>query len=145
MQDIKTFAQLKALTLGQPIELTCKRKIEDLEAYPDENMRLTLYTIQDDGNEVMKLHVSYELYDEYNKQFENHTYFDKNHRPCLNAREAGYYKINDILYVMANDNPHDYFSVLNVSKAYNYWLAVSEPGQTYIQWLESIVEQKLKL
>lgn len=138
-----TFKQLANLMInGATIEAECRSKCEDLESYVDGGMRLTVIGITEDHDDVIKLQVSYEKYEEHNKAFEKRNYYDKNGVPCLNAREAGYYTVKDTLYVMATDDPNDYF--ISLSDSANKWIVSylrnRHKDETYVAFLERMLD-----
>lgn len=142
-----TFKQLANLFInGATIEAECRKKCEDLEAYVDGGMRLTIIGMVEDHDGVIKLQISYEKYEEHNKAFEKRNYYDKQGVPCLNAREAGYYTVKDTLYVMETDDPNEYF--ISVSDTSNRWLRAylerRNEGETYVAFLERWLEDAYK-
>lgn len=139
-----TFTELlHLLNNKQTFEVSCLEKVEDLEAYPDKGMRLTITGGRHDHDGVIILNVSYEKYESYNEAFEKRNYYDKNHVACLNAREAGWYKVEDKLFVMDSDGPNTYFVELNDGA--NHWvreyLAYRQPNETYVAFLERLLDQ----
>lgn len=115
--------------------------VEDLECYPEKGMRATVISVVDDNDTgVLKLRVSYEKFDEYNKSFESYNYFDKARQPVLNARSAGYYTVEETIYVMANDKIEKYMRVLydNSTALYDAY-RLEAPGISYTLWLENKV------
>lgn len=123
---------------GATIDVECREKCEDLESYPEAGMRLTVTGAHEDRDGVINLEVSYAKYEEVNQTFESHNYYDKNSVACLNARQAGHYKVNDTLYVMNTDNPNDYFIPLEDSA--NRWIRAylrnRHTDETYVAYLE---------
>ena len=80
--------------------------IDDFETYAEGGMKARVigvipkYTSLPDPQEhVYILHIDYSEFDEYNKQFETYNYYDKNGDPILNARQAGFYNVNDTIYM----------------------------------------------
>jgi hypothetical protein len=137
-----TFRQLYNIFVnGAMFDLECREKIEDLESYPDKGTRLTVYGMRDDKDDVLALQVSYHKYDDYNTAFEKANYFDKEGRPCLTARDAGFYNVKDTLYVMATDNPNDYFISLDaLSNVFiNRYIDEKRDGETYVAFLERLL------
>lgn len=135
-------ALVVALEQGQRSNVYCKKLIEDLENYAETNMRLTLVSARGgDVNDVVKLQVSYEKYDEFNKSFESKNYFDRGGQAVLNAREAGYYKVNDVMYLMGESNPNDYFVVLEdrTAKLHDAYQKDKRDNESYVEYLERLV------
>lgn len=86
---------------------------------------------QDEGMMAIISHITYNMYEdivpenmchqffinqtpfeEENKKFETHNYYDTSGVPCLTAREAGLYKAEDQIY-LGNDLP---FEVVNTNE-----------------------------
>jgi hypothetical protein len=142
-----TFTELVNLLLkGATIEVECRKKVEDLEDYADAGMRLTIAGARESYDGVVILGVSYEKYDEFNKAFEKCNYFDKEGQPRLNAREAGYYKAKDTMYVMSTDDPNEYF--LSLEDSANKWIQEyfvrRHKDETYVAFLERTLSEASK-
>lgn len=140
-----TFTELSSLIRnGTTVDVDCLKKVEDLETYVEARMRLTIIdATPEDRDGVIVLTVSYAKYEEINKTFESHNYFDKNGVACLNARQAGFFSVEDTLYVMNTDDPNDYFIMLEDSA--NYWiqeyLKHRNKDETYVAFLERLLDQ----
>lgn len=88
----------------------------------------------------IKFMVSLAGFDVYNKQFESSDFFDKDGVPCLTAREAGWYKETQYVYL----NPAEIFELIqpldgvcsDISALFSEYTN-SESNLTYTQWLES--------
>jgi hypothetical protein len=130
-----------ALAQGIQMDVQCKKLVEDLEAYPEEGVRLTIKSVSSgDVNDVVKCEVTYEKFDDINRPYESSNYFDKSGNAKLTARESGNYTINETLYFMTDSDPNDYFVELNVGplfKAYN--ANRKDSSETYVQYLERLV------
>ena len=138
-----TFTELNEVLLnGATIEVECRKKVEDLEDYADTGMRLTITGSRESHDDVVILEMSYEKYDEFNKTFEKRNYYDKDGQPCLNAREAGYYKAKDTMYVMNTDDPNEYF--LSLEDGSGRWIQAylqsRREGETYVAFLENLLD-----
>ena len=142
-----TFTELNEVLLNSAtIEVECRKKVEDLEDYADTGMRLTITGSRESYDGIVILEVSYEKYDEFNKAFEKHNYYDKEGQPRLNAREAGYYKAKDTMYVMNTDNPNEYF--LSLEDSANKWIQEyfvrRHKDETYVAFLERTLSEASK-
>lgn len=138
------FSELRQLIEDRgAVNVTCMKGIDDLETYAEPGMRLTITGGDEQHDGVLKLRVSYEDFDEFNKQFESANYFDGNRQPVLTAREAGFYKVKDTIYVMADDEFERFFSTLDSTKLYDQYKA-ERSNIPYVQWLENKVEQLSK-
>lgn len=140
-RDLKD--QLPALRQRGPVNVEfVKDAMDYAEAYPEGGMRATVLDITTDDEDVLRLHLSFEAFDEYNKAFESHNYFDRDGQPTLTARDAGYYSVKDHVYVMAGDDISTYFTLMgtSASKLHQQYLdECGDKGITYVQWLEAKV------
>ena len=122
-------------------------KTADLETYAEPGMRAVVVNIKEDYHDemdtVLVIAVDYSKYDEFNKQFETYNYYDKEGIACLNARQAGWYKPVDTIYVMADDNVEDYMTLINEASnnLYEMFLA-AKVDKSYTQWLEQVLVDK---
>lgn len=141
--NFRNIAEL--VNTGKPVDVEFKEKIEDLESYPEKGMRATVTGAvidheEYDGDAVIRLFVDYSKFDAENASLEAHNYYDKNGEPTLTAREAGWYKIKDTLYVMANDDAEAYLTILakQTTELFEEYKA-SNSTLSYVAWLESKV------
>lgn len=126
-----------------PVNVEFVRGVVDLECYPEKGMRATILSILENSDkDILKLRVSYEKFDEFNKAFESYNYFDKAGKPTLNARAAGYYNIEETIYVMAGDKVETYMRVLNDNSTALYdAYRLEAPAISYTLWLENLVQR----
>ena len=96
--EVEKRLQLAKSMVGKVVEFTTG--VEELEEYMEPQMRAIVTAVttgqfhqEDDtlNEAVFKITFSFESFDQYNRRFESATYYDKNRRPCLTAREAGFY------------------------------------------------------
>lgn len=126
------------------VDVEFTSKTHDLETYAEPCMRATLKGVRDDHDGVLRLQISYEKYDEYNEQFESHNYWgvlSKGQDPAAaqyTARETGWYKVEDHIYVMDTDEVSKYMVILNPNPLYDEW-AAGLKEVSYVQWLENLV------
>jgi hypothetical protein len=73
----------------------------------------------DPRDHVYALGVQFTEFEVYNEKLETFNYYDKNGIPRLNARQAGFYEVNDVLY-FPNPECDDWG---------NYIEVVSQPDQ----------------
>jgi hypothetical protein len=129
--------------VGKTIQFT--EKALDLECYPEAGMRAKVVSAilsedsKDPYNRVFKVVINFEQFDEFNRQFESANYFDKSQRPTLTAREAGFYKQVDTLYL--SDEVYgpwsDIFTVVGEkAKALFASYVASKVDMSYVEWLE---------
>jgi hypothetical protein len=135
---------------GKEIEFSYRA--EDLECYPENGMRARVLNVtedkfhSDDDGQVWVVTVDYTDFDSHNRAFESSNYYDKNGNPGLTARQAGFYKETEDLYLPApafhapDEMWESYFVVLDpmrIRLAGKFKLQGN--GRTYIQWLEDQV------
>jgi hypothetical protein len=95
------------------IEFT-KYAADNLEAYPDAGMRAVLVGVSFSHHDVILLHMDYTVWRSRNLEIEsyNKNFYDRNNVPCLTATEAGCYRPQDTIYVMATDEIAQYMTVV---------------------------------
>jgi hypothetical protein len=93
-----------------------------------------------DHDHVIKLTVDVGEFDRYNRQFESSNYYDKSGNPKLTAREAGYYKPVDSMYLDSNEDVDRFFQIED-DAALNLFREHQESGssESYVKWLEAQV------
>lgn len=85
---------------------------EDLECYAEIGMKAVLLEARQDHPEVWVLFLDYAPFDAHNLPLEQSNYYDKNHNPCLTAREAGFYKARDTIYLSDPSSWDHYLTVV---------------------------------
>lgn len=140
MSDINTLFQS-----GKDVDVEFTKNILDLEGYPEPGMRATIIAVTTGGqDDVVKVRVSYEKYDDFNQQFESHNYWGvlaRDQDPSAaeyTARETGWYKVEDVIYVMADDDVSNYMTILEPNEMFETWNA-SLKEVSYVTWLENRV------
>lgn len=138
--------------IGKAVEF--KSGVEDLEGYAEKGMRATIMSIKKSGSDddVCVIEFDFTQFDEYNKQFESSNYYDKknNDKACLNAREAGCYKLHEKYYLYAGMNwdgdTDEVFSFLCDMNDISLLKETFEKSgeSSYVGWLESIALEKIK-
>lgn len=136
---------LNTLALSQPvIEFTKLIEVE-MDGFATEGMRAKIVSVRHASfAEIMQVTVSYVGFEEYNKPFEDHTYYDTNGKPTLTAREANLYGDEEEFFIDENSTWTDYFSIVNTASN-NLLNEYSASGSklTYIAWLEqNLVEAR---
>lgn len=97
MTDYKLLAQM--LSQGIKPVVTFKSGIDDKEGYPSANMRARIIGISSsDPDDLFKLTFDYDGFEGINIPLEPSNYWDKNKKPCLTCKEAGYYTPQELLY-----------------------------------------------
>ena len=141
---MRDLIQLIAVRGSIDVEFT--KGVEDMEGYPELGMRATILNAVDQHDDVMKIRVSYEKYDEFNKQFEGHNYWgvERNGQDpasaTYTARETGWYKVEEDLYVMADDDVSRTMTLLSNSNLYDTWNNGNKE-LSYVLWLEALVTE----
>jgi hypothetical protein len=133
--------------VGKTIQFT--KKIEDMEAYPENGMRARIVSIDESDTHSPSLHdhmyritFDYSEFDDYNKALESSNYYDRMGVPCLTAREAGMYAPDELIYF---GSPklwpfEDCFTTLDARQ--NALLArfKESDATNYVEWLEGQIE-----
>lgn len=129
--------------------------IEDMESYPEPGMMATIIDVDesamhysDPKERVLKIRFSYEKYDAQNLEFESANYYDKNHRPCLTARQANYYTVEESIYFGCPSiwPFSDYFEILNgdeISDLVKLFDEREDKSVRYVTWLETELLKRL--
>lgn len=123
---------------GAPIDVTFTKNVEDLEGFPQENMRARITSARRDMDDVIALEFDYGPYEDYNRPFESSKYYDKRGQAVLTAREAGKYQVK-VTHYFDPDSPFGfYFVKVHGNQLRNLELYNEErrPHQTYVDWLE---------
>ncbi len=116
--------------------VTFTKRVEDQESYLEGGMRGRLIAVMRNEEEYISLAVDLTEFDDFNRQYEKANYYDKSGVARLTAREAGFYKPVESVYV----GPADEVDVLQIEdaaslKLYERYQADSD-GKSYVQWLE---------
>lgn len=137
MSELKTLLQT-----GKDVDVEFTKDVEDLEGYAEPGMRATIISVSPVGqDDVMKIRVSYKKYDDFNRAFEAHNYWGRlslDQDPsaaAYTARETGWYKEEEDIYVMADD-VLKYMTVLEPNEMFDTWNA-SLKQVSYVTWLEN--------
>lgn len=114
------------------------KDIEELETYAENGMRARVVSAILKHDDVVMLRVDYSEFDEFNKQFETASYFNKDDgNPTLTAREAGYYIPQDSLYIDSNSEVPFVVEDAARLKLYDQYLKDDKKSAFgYTQWLE---------
>ena len=133
--------------IGKTIQFTSK--IELMESYPEKGMRGRIvsideeYTHMDDLEEhLYKIVFDYSEFDEFNKSLESANYYDKNGVACVTAREAGMYRVKELIYFSSPKlYPfEDYFTTLDARQNELLKRFKESGAKNYVEWLESQIE-----
>lgn len=133
--------------VGKRIVFT--KKIEDMEAYPEQNMRAKILRIDpedtgsDDLNEhVYRIQFDYSEYDDFNRLLETANYYGKDGIPNKTAREAGHYdKLETIYFGSPVLYPfEDYFRVASNHHEKLHEQFRASGRNNYVEWLEGQIE-----
>ena len=114
-------------------------KVGDKESYADPGMRARAIGVTKDSEDV---HILFDFseFDDFNKPFEQANYYDKQQKPVLTAREAGFYKPQDRLYFDKDENIVTCFQPVDDERSglYREYLTAGTED-TYVTWLETQV------
>lgn len=119
--------------------------VDNLEDYAEPNMRARVIGWSDMGDGCIVVSLDYSDFDEYNKKFESRNYFDRNGTPCLSAREAGYYKVKDHIFMEAS-TVDDIIRCIDdrYTKLHRLYKSSVFDGN-YSDWLESIAAKHFNI
>lgn len=127
---------------GAPVAVECKAGVNRWDGcYPEPGMRFEVTGGVIDEPDVARLNVNYARFDEFNKAFESSDYRDKNGNGVLTAREAGWYKVTEFIYVDPDEDIDAYFTILADDRKalIEAYAALPQPKDSYIAWLEKQV------
>lgn len=136
---MKTIRDLvEALKGGKQPVVTFVGRIEDKESYAEPGMRARIIgqaVAQD--SDVVSLRFDFEEFAQHNMPFESNRYYDKQHNPCLTAREAGFYKPQEGLYFDLDEVVAELMTI-EEDAAIALFEAYKAEGTScsYISWLE---------
>lgn len=94
------------------LDIEFKKEAEDFEGYTEEHIRGTIVNAYKKYGDTIVLVVSFEKFDEDNRQHETANYYGPN-GSTLTARQAGYYKVQEEIYIAEELELSGYFSLLN--------------------------------
>lgn len=113
-----------------------KKDIADQEGYLENGMRGRIIGSKPGHDGCCVFIVDLGDFDTFNRNFESNKYYDKNQVPCLTAREAGFYKQQEQVWVDVSAEIQS-FEVENTERLALYLRFKSDrSGDTYVQWLE---------
>jgi hypothetical protein len=136
-----TAAELvKMIGSGLRPVVTFSEGVLDKEGYAEAKMRARIVGASADSDGMVKLKFSFVEFADFNLPFESANYYDKNHRPVLTAREAGFYKDEDVYYFDKDEKIKDVMS-LESDRRLDVYMSYQSSGEerggaSYIQWLE---------
>ena len=137
------FNQLKAeFDMGVRRVVTFNAGIENLEGAADENMRARVSLVMASRHDGINVTFDYTEFEAYNAEFEKTTYWDKEKRPTLSARQAGMYGPQELFYFEPNDDVSQYFSFDSeaphrLHETYRAEKAAGTTSLSYVSWLEA--------
>lgn len=123
--------------------ITFNEGITKLEVYPQPGMRGRVIDAENgDDDDTILFIFDYAEFDEYNKQFEEENYYDKNGAARLTAREAGCYDVVEGIYTMSYQDVGSQFVLTDSlsTRLYNIY-SQSGSGGSYVAWLEDTVSR----
>lgn len=99
---------------GDTVEF--KKAAEDLETQFDYKMRAQLVAIRIVRENMVVFTCDDSKWTTYNDDFASANYYDKEGKPCLTAKQAGYYHVRQDVYVMTTDDPNKFFRLINTGE-----------------------------
>lgn len=125
--------------------VTFTKKIEDQEAYPEAGMKARIIgvkketTSKDINDHVYTITVDYSEFDEFNAGLESANYYNNDHIPCLTARQANMYTVQEKLYFCSPQlEPFEDFFTIADDRQSRILEKFKASGETnYVAWLES--------
>jgi hypothetical protein len=110
--------------MGIDVEFT--NRIEDYESCADRKMRARIVGIMVANEDCIKINFSYKPWEDYNRQYEQHNYYDKQGEARLSAREANVYHSTEWVHFEIDDAPTTYFAVVDAKPETKYTVIYSE-------------------
>ncbi|MGG2091293.1 hypothetical protein AB1283_00820 [Bacillus sp. S13(2024)] len=114
-----------------------------LEYDPDIGMRARAITVTYDGDGVWKVGCDLSEFEEYNRQFETKSYYDKNGNASLSWRETSLYPKNKIYDVYIDEDYDIVLTIIENNLVYNEYLK-SNSADSYVVWSEKEILNKLQ-
>lgn len=118
--------------------VTLLRGVEDQETYLEEGMRGRLVSVLDMHDDLLRFSIDLTEFEAFNAAFESINYYDKQGKPTLTARQAGYYKPID--EVWGSLSCEVFVSIEGDARVTLYERFLSEHStKSYVHWLEDQV------
>jgi len=129
--------------------VTFKKRIENLETMFDEGCRATISLNKNHtDHDCICLTCDFSKYEDYNMEFYQPNYYDKNGEPCLKVYETNCYPKNkkEDVWFDWNDEVIHYFSIDSETKneLYEEYTTSRVAGESYVSWLEKRVMELRK-
>jgi hypothetical protein len=124
---------------GRPLAIEFTKGVGDLEGYAEPGMRAHLVDYLPSRDDVVELRVNYQIFEEFNRGLEKANYYDKDGKPTLTARDAGFYNVTETYYVMATDDPAKYFSAIDPALGLLQEWQNTDRQKSYVSFLEEQV------
>jgi hypothetical protein len=119
------------------------KAVLDAECYAEPGMMARVIGVSLQHDDVLKLDVDYGEFEAHNKALESANYYDKEGKPTWTARQAGYYKPIDWLYVDAGGSGPSFAEIMPDAASALYDRFRAETGAKgdvpYVSWLEQAV------
>ena len=119
--------------------LTEMERVDDSPLDPGMLVRIT--AIRDEDPDCCEVHFDLTEFDERNKPFEQANYHYRHGQPRLTAREAGWYKAKDSIYLSGVKELYKYFEMIEGSDKLTLLLEKfstrEDSTQTYAEWCEA--------
>lgn len=139
--NTKIFAQL--IQDGIKPVVTFNKRVEGKYCYAESHMRARVIGAEFCHDDVIKFKVDYSEFEEFNKAYESAKYYDDKVYPTLTARQAGRYKVTEIIYEGADSEVCFDVEESNRLKVYELYKQDSN-DLSYVQWLEDKVTRMME-
>ncbi len=144
IKEVKMDQYLKSLHVSNCVIEFKKQIFEDGYAMPGMLARVVKVTNDDDN--LYRIYVNYSEFEEHNKAYEEANYYDDKMNPCLTARGAGWYNIEEFYYLDKEGmNYRDYFIPVDSDSLIFKFEQRENKDQSYIEWLEERAKWWYKL
>jgi hypothetical protein len=128
----------KTYYVGKVVEIL--PGIEDQEAdYLEPGMLMRITRIDLRQEDLTVVHYDVSEFEDRNRPLETANYYDKNQVPCLTAREAGYFKPQDTIYLPGIESYGQFFKPVDPdgsTKLAEAYAARDDKSLTYVAWCE---------
>lgn len=133
----------EAIRAGHTIVVQFTKAVLEQEGYLEPGMRGKLIAFSEEDDTVVKFTVDLTDFEAYNRAFESSTYWDRQGKPTLTAREAGHYPKDNLESLWADEtsNVSELAEIVSDEGAdlYKEFRATGVTDILYITWLENQV------
>jgi hypothetical protein len=134
---------LLTLVAATPVAVEFGPGVEVLEGYPEKGMRAHVMQAVQESHDTLRLEVTYAAFDAFNQPRETANYYDERGNPTLTAREAGEYKVEETLYLPADEDLSGYLALLDERTQRRMAAFEASDEDNYVAWLEAMADDAL--